>query len=109
MAFDTRSLRDRNPMSGSGVAAFASGIVRSDTGFEGCVRRMTGNAIQTARALPKATTGREQERLVPRIPRVLEISRGARSGRHAVAISAEAVHVIGRELSRFRHGDARRI
>jgi len=106
---DARPPGEPDPMRWFRVAGFAGGIVAGRPGFERRVRRVARHAAQAARALAKAAAGGEQQRLVPRVPRILEIGRIACGGGHAVAVPAEAVHVIGRDLPRIGHTDASRV
>lgn len=106
MAFNARPPGEADPMRRFRMAGLANGVVYGRSGFERRVRRVAGHAAQTARALAKAAAGGEQQRLMPRVPRILEIGRIACGGGHAVAVPAEAVHVIGRNLPRIGHMDA---
>jgi hypothetical protein len=58
---------------------------------------VTGQATQTTFAPPETGARGQQQRLVARIPGIPQIRRVGRLGGHAVALSAKAVKLVGRE------------
>ena len=109
MAFGTGASGNLLPVSRRRMAISASGIVGRQPRFQSGMRRVTGYATQPSPALSKAGARRQQQRLVPGIPRIMKIRGVARRGGHPVAFAAEPIQIVGGEALRVRNRISLRI
>jgi hypothetical protein len=90
---------DVHPVTLSGMAFLAGGIIGRKFRLKWSMRRVTRQACHAAARGPEAVTGRQHHRLMTRVPGVLEISRVALYAWHAVALAAKIVKLACVELS----------
>src|SRR5580700_3363460 len=76
------------------VAVPACGVISGELPFERSMRRMACEARQSAIAFPKAGADRQQQRLMPCVPRIAQIRRAARRRRHPMTGPAQIVQLI---------------
>ena len=90
---------DVHPVTLSGMAFPAGGVIGRKFGLERGMRRVTRQTRHAAARGPEAVAGRQHHRLMARVPGVLEICRIPLYAWHAVALAAEIVELGGIELS----------
>jgi hypothetical protein len=90
---------DVHPVTLSGMAFPAGGVIGRKLGFERGMRRVTRQTRHTSARGLEAVAGRQHYRLMARVPRVLKICRIPLYAWHAVALTAEIVELSRVELS----------
>ena len=90
---------DVHPVTLSGMAFPAGGVIGRESRLEWSMRRVTRQACHAAARGPEAVTGRQHHRLMTRVPGVLEICRISLYSWHAVALAAKIIELAGIELS----------
>src|SRR5579883_2514880 len=93
--------RDRPRVRRGRVALLAGGVIGGQPALDGRMRRMTGEATQTALALSKASGGGERRRLMAHIPGIGKIDGLVGTEGHAMAGAAQSVEFLGGEFARI--------
>lgn len=109
MALHASTPRHRSRVPGRRVTLGASRVVARESLLQRRMRRMTGKAGEPPAAVAKTFAQGKHQRLMPRVPRIVQVRRARRRSRHPMTRAANIIQFIRRKLCRVAWMHRRRI